>query len=116
MFNYWPGEGKRTSNPLHYGVSTGLVVSSMLISLMVCDLGAVFEIIGATSACALAYILPPLCYIKLSTTKSKWIPAVACIVFGSVVMFMSVVQALIKIVKSKSSFGGREIDADEYIC
>jgi sodium-coupled neutral amino acid transporter 11 len=103
MFNYWPGEGKRASNTLHYGVSTGLVASSMLISLMVCDLGAVFEIIGATSACALAYILPPLCYIKLSTTKSKWIPAVACIVFGSVVMVMSVVQALIKIVKSKLS-------------
>jgi solute carrier family 38 (sodium-coupled neutral amino acid transporter), member 11 len=103
MFNYWPGEGKRASNSLHIGVSTGLVVSSMIISLLVCDLGAVFEIIGATSACVLAYILPPLCYIKLSTTRSRWIPAVGCIVFGSVVMVMSVVQALIKIVKSKSS-------------
>lgn len=85
----------------------------MLISLMICDLGAVFEIIGATSACALAYILPPLCYIKLSTTKSRWIPAVSCIVFGSLVMVMSVVQALTKLVKSKSSSGNDEIEANE---
>lgn len=111
MFNYYPGEGKRASKNLHVGVSTGLVACSMLISLLVCDLGAVFEIIGATSACALAYILPPLCYMKLSTRSSKWIPAVACVVFGSVVMVMSIVQALIKIVKSKSCFIGAEIVA-----
>jgi solute carrier family 38 (sodium-coupled neutral amino acid transporter), member 11 len=106
MFNYYPGEGRRANNNLHIGVSTGLVACSMFISLLVCDLGAVFEIIGATSACMLAYILPPLCYMKLSTRSSKWIPAVGCVVFGSVVMVMSVVQALIKIVKSEFSFGG----------
>ena len=109
MFNYYPGEGKRANNKLHIGVSTGLVASSMIISLLVCDLGAVFEIIGATSACVLAYILPPLCYMKLSTRSSKWIPAVCCVAFGSVVMVISVVQALIKIVKSKSPFGSGEV-------
>jgi sodium-coupled neutral amino acid transporter 11 len=104
MFNYWPGEGKRASTRLHFGVSTGLVACSMLISLLVCDLGAVFELIGATSACALAYILPPLCYIKLSSRSWRWIPAVACVVFGSFVMVISVVQAVVKMVSSKSFF------------
>lgn len=105
MFNYYPGEGKRASSPLHIGVSTGLVATSMLISLLVCDLGAVFELIGATSACALAYILPPLCYIKLSSRSWKSHgPAIGCIVFGCVVMIISVIQAVAKMVRSKSPF------------
>ena len=72
----------------------------MTLSLITCDLGAVFELIGATSACAvriphsaktyllkhlplqLAYILPPLCYIKLSTRSWKTIPAILCVGFG----------------------------------
>lgn len=101
MFHYWL-EGKQISTRLHFGVSTGLVFSSMLISLMVCDLGAVFELIGATSACALAYILPPLCYIKLSQRSWKTIPAWICVVFGFLVMGISVVQAVAKIIRSKS--------------
>lgn len=99
MFNYFLGDGLHASTRLHFGVSTGLVVSSMLISLMVCDLGAVFELIGATSACALAYILPPLCYIKLSSRSWKTIPAVICVVFGFLVMGISVVQAILKIAR-----------------
>ena len=31
-----------------------IVVSAMALSLMTCDLGAVFELIGATSACAVS--------------------------------------------------------------
>ena len=69
----------------------------MIISLLVCDLGAVFELIGATSACALAYILPPLCYIKLSSRSWRTWPAVGCVVFGFAVMGISVVQAVVKI-------------------
>ena len=70
MLNYWfPGEPFNMN--LHLIFSTSLVVTSMTLSLITCDLGAVFELIGATSACALAYILPPLCYIKLSTRSWK---------------------------------------------
>jgi sodium-coupled neutral amino acid transporter 11 len=101
MFNYYPGEAKRASTPLHIGISTALVACSMLISLSVCDLGAVFELIGATSACALAYILPPLCYIKLSTRswKRQW-QAIGCVVFGFIVMVISVIQAVTKLVRN----------------
>jgi len=86
---------------LHLLFSTSLVFSAMLLSLITCDLGAVFELIGATSACALAYILPPLCYIKLSTRSWKTIPAVACVVFGCVVMGISLVQAVAKMISNE---------------
>jgi solute carrier family 38 (sodium-coupled neutral amino acid transporter), member 11 len=85
--------------PRHLIFSTGLVISAMSISLITCDLGAVFEIIGATSACALAYILPPLCYIKLSTRSWRMVPAAACIVFGVGVMVVSLVEAVMKMVR-----------------
>lgn len=73
----------------------------MSLSLITCDLGAVFELIGATSACALAYILPPLCYIKLSTRSWKTVPAVACVGFGGAVMGISLVQAVAKIIRNE---------------
>lgn len=85
----------------HVIFSTALVVTALSISLITCDLGAVFEIIGATSACALAYILPPLCYIKLSTRSWRTIPAVACIVFGVGVMVVSLVEAITKMIRRK---------------
>lgn len=110
MFHYWC-EGKQISTKLHAGVSTLLVVSSMLISLMVCDLGAVFELIGATSACVLAYILPPLCYIKLSKRSWKTAAAAACVAFGFIVMGISVIQAVIKIIRGKPL--NEDLDSDK---
>lgn len=87
----------------HFLFTTSLVVTSMLIALVTCDLGSVFELIGATSAAALAYIFPPLCYIKLSGAgRREKIPAYLCVGFGIVVMVVSIVQAIIKIIRSKS--------------
>lgn len=85
----------------HLIFSTSLVVSAMTLSLLTCDLGAVFELIGATSACALAYILPPLCYIKLSTRSWKTIPAVACVTFGVLVFGITLIQATSKMIRSE---------------
>ena len=95
---YFPNE---PFNPnLHLIFSTSLVVAAMTLSLLTCDLGAVFELIGATSACALAYILPPLCYLKLSKRGGweRW-AAVACVGFGTVVMGISLVLAVAKIIR-----------------
>jgi sodium-coupled neutral amino acid transporter 11 len=100
MNNYWFPEEPYQPNR-HLIFSSALVVTAMAISLITCDLGAVFELIGATSACALAYILPPLCYIKLSTRSWRTIPAVACIVFGFAVMAVSLILAMKKIIKSE---------------
>lgn len=77
---------------LHIIFTTSLVVTAMAMALITCDLGAVFELVGATSACALAYILPPLCYIKLSKRSWKTYLAGVCTGFGFVVMAISLVQ------------------------
>lgn len=103
MNNYWfPDEPFNPNRHLIF--STSLVVTAMTMSLITCDLGAVFELIGATSACALAYILPPLCYVKLSTRSCKTVPAVACIAFGTVVMGISLIQAMVKMIRSELGF------------
>lgn len=100
MTTYWfPDEPFNLNRHLIF--SSTLVVTAVALSLLTCDLGVVFELIGATSACALAYILPPLCYIKLSTRNWKTIPAVCCLGFGAVVMGISLVQAVTKIVRSQ---------------
>ena len=104
MSEFWfPNEPFNPNRHLIF--STSLVVTAMTLSLVTCDLGAVFELIGATSACALAYILPPLCYIKLSSKGGyKVWGAWACVVFGGSVMVVSLVQAVWKIISSKCLF------------
>lgn len=84
----------------HVLFTTALVLSPMVISLVICDLGAVFELIGATSASALAYIFPPLCYIKLSNASHKAkLPSYLCIAFGIAVMGVSLLQAIAKMIR-----------------
>ncbi|KAM0286070.1 hypothetical protein ACHAQH_001078 [Verticillium albo-atrum] len=100
MFNYfYPGEPFNMR--LHLIFSTALVGSATIISLITCDVGVVFELVGATSACAMAYILPPLCYIKLTTRSWRTYLAMAIVVFGTVVMCISLVQAVAKMVSSE---------------
>ncbi|KAF2479980.1 amino acid transporter [Neohortaea acidophila] len=90
----------------HLIFTTGLVISAMSVSLITCDLGVVFELVGATSACALAYILPPLCFVKL-TSRRTWetYAAYACIAFGCVVMGISLTLSVIKMVKGGGEGG-----------
>ena len=95
MFNYfYPGAPFNLK--LHVIYSTSLVVGAMIISLLTCDLGSIFELIGATSACAMAYILPPLCYMKLTTRSWKTVAAGATVGFGTIVMLISLVQSVTK--------------------
>ncbi|KAI5200907.1 putative amino acid transporter [Aureobasidium subglaciale] len=86
----------------HLILTTALVISAMGLSLLTCDLGIVFELVGATSACALAYILPPLCYVKLTQRRTweTW-AAYVCIAFGCVVMGISVLLAGAKMVRGE---------------
>ena len=75
----------------------------MMLSLMTCDLGIVFELFGATSACALAYILPPLCYIKLTKRSGQTYLAIAVVTFGCAVMGISVVRTAMKIISGEET-------------
>ncbi len=86
----------------HCLLTTGLVLAAVALATLTCDLGVVFELIGATSACALAYIFPPLCFIKLSTRSWKTSAAVACVIFGSGVLLISTVLSIVKIMNRKT--------------
>ncbi|SGZ53058.1 CIC11C00000005157 [Sungouiella intermedia] len=93
------------SSRQHFIITTVLVFSSMSVSLFTCNLGMILELIGATSASLMAYIIPPLCYLKLCYDKidyktatsgekrdfllKKAIPSVLCTLFGFCVMFIS---------------------------
>lgn len=97
MLTYWyPDEP--FSLRRHLVLSTGLVAGATALSLLTCDLGIVFELVGATSAVAMAYILPPLCYMKLTTRSWRTYVACAVVAFGAAVMAISVVQAVGKMV------------------
>ncbi|OBA22806.1 hypothetical protein METBIDRAFT_29384 [Metschnikowia bicuspidata var. bicuspidata NRRL YB-4993] len=93
------------SNKQHFIITTVLVFSSMSVSLFTCNLGMILELIGATSASLMAYIIPPLCYLKLSWDsfdiklssrgeKSRFVllkalPCILCTIFGVSVMVIS---------------------------
>ncbi|KAK0634997.1 transmembrane amino acid transporter protein-domain-containing protein [Bombardia bombarda] len=102
MLNYYfPGEPFNMN--LHLIFTSSLVVSAMTLSLFTCDLGTVFELVGATSAAAMAYILPPLCYIKLTTRSWKTYVAWVVVAFGCTVMGISMLQAIGKMIRGESS-------------
>jgi solute carrier family 38 (sodium-coupled neutral amino acid transporter), member 11 len=103
MFGFWfPNEPFDQAKHLIF--TTSLVVTAMTLSLFTCDLGGVFELIGATSACALAYILPPLCYIKLSTRSWRTWVSWVCVVFGFVVMGITVFSAIMKMITGEGGW------------
>ncbi|KAG0302219.1 hypothetical protein BGZ98_007677 [Dissophora globulifera] len=84
--------GKPFSMKRHAIITVGLVGVSLIIALSTCNLGFVLEVTGGFSATALAFILPPLCYLKLasgSIWSAKKIPHLACLGFGVAVMVLS---------------------------
>lgn len=83
----------------HFIITTFSSLIPMIISLFTCNLGAVLELVGATSGSTLAYILPPLCYYKMTwRNKSIYekVPIFACIIFGFLVMFISSFQTIMQ--------------------
>ncbi|EIN11827.1 amino acid transporter [Punctularia strigosozonata HHB-11173 SS5] len=83
----------------HLFFTTAIVVSSMFLALITCDLGVMLEITGGVSATALAFIFPAACYIQLANPGERWtsrkkLPAVLCVAFGSIVLVMSLFIAL----------------------
>lgn len=94
---YFPDEPFNMNRHLIF--TTALVGAAMALSLLTCDVGVVLELAGATSAASLAYVFPPLCYIKLSkASRRSKIPAYLCVGFGIVVIGVSLVQAFFMII------------------
>lgn len=98
LLNYFYPEAEFSRNR-HVITTTVLVFSAMSVSLFTCNLGAILELVGASSACVMAYILPPMCFLKLSGKGLREkIPSYSCIAFGVVVMILSTVQTLVKLI------------------
>ncbi|CDK26874.1 unnamed protein product [Kuraishia capsulata CBS 1993] len=99
------------SDKEHFWLTTVLCFSAISVSLFTCNLGAILELVGATSASIMAYILPPMCLLKMTTNKSflQKLPARACIVFGYVVMFLSSAQTIYGAIHTK---GGEHCNVD----
>ncbi|KAH9961337.1 AAAP amino acid permease [Russula dissimulans] len=80
----------------HVFFTTVILFSSMIVSLITCDLGVTLEITGGVSATALAYIFPAACFLKLTSARDlrTTLPAYACASFGAIVMVLSLALAL----------------------
>lgn len=88
----------------HTIVTIILVLSSMGISLTTCNLGALFELIGSTTASIIAFILPPITNIILTkgikhSAKDR-ISHYAVIIFGFMVMIISSTQTILEAVNN----------------
>lgn len=93
---YFPDEPYHPNR--HIIFTTSLVLSALTLSLMTCDLGVVFELFGATSACALAFILPPLCFIKLTKKRTtQTYMAMGVVAFGFTVLVISMIKTTAKL-------------------
>ena len=97
LLTYFHGTAAHSA-PRHVLYTAALVLAATLLALLTSDLGAVFELVGAVSACPLAYILPPLCFLKLR--RWRWdrptAAAAACVAFGVAVLVVSVVLSVRK--------------------
>lgn len=81
----------------HFAITTALILATTGISLLTCDLGVILELVGASAACTMAYILPQMCFLKLSAKpKYDWekVACYICITFGVIVMLLSTVMTL----------------------
>ncbi|CAI6613350.1 ANL_collapsed_G0013820.mRNA.1.CDS.1 [Saccharomyces cerevisiae] len=91
-------EHTQLSGKQHVVITSSLVFVTMGISLTTCNLGALFELIGATTASTMAYILPPYTNLLLTSKKKSWkekLPFYLCICFGFMIMIISSTQTII---------------------
>lgn len=94
------------NNAQHVLVTAILLIIPLFVAMGTCNLGAVLEIVGATSGSLLAYILPPLSYNKMTRenkSKLQQLPFYACTTFGFMVMILSTLQTIIKTIANPDS-------------
>lgn len=96
-----------TSDAFHYITTTLLVFSALIIAEITCDLGAILEASGGLSASALAFILPPLFYMKIEGIKFSFNDQesrkyIICMGFGLFVLIIAIANTIL------SLFNGEE--------
>ncbi|CAO3638954.1 unnamed protein product [Mucor hiemalis] len=95
---YWPSAPFDKTR--HFLITTILILITLTISLLTCNLGIVLELTGGFSATVLAFVLPPMCFLKLAA-GSLWekgkIPHWLCMIFGILIMVLSTFYSLQKV-------------------
>ncbi|KAI8329711.1 transmembrane amino acid transporter protein-domain-containing protein [Chlamydoabsidia padenii] len=101
---FWPSKAFNLKR--HFILTSILTLVALIISLLTCNLGIVLELTGAFAATSLAYVLPPLCYLKLAN-GSLWhyskIPHWSCLIFGLIIMFVSSFYSIQKLFNQSPS-------------
>ncbi|CCK69191.1 Avt2p KNAG_0C00780 [Huiozyma naganishii CBS 8797] len=98
----------------HTAVTVVLVLATMGVALVTCNLGALLEVIGSTTGALTAYILPPLTHVLLTRrrpqphTARERLGHCCCVVFGCTVMLVSTTQTLLDWSRSAGR-GGRPL-------
>ncbi|OAD02873.1 hypothetical protein MUCCIDRAFT_178357 [Mucor lusitanicus CBS 277.49] len=95
---YWPSAPFDKTR--HFLITTALILITLTISLLTCNLGIVLELTGGFSATVLAFVLPPLCFLKLaggSLWERSKIPHWLCMLFGILIMVLSTFYSLQKV-------------------
>jgi sodium-coupled neutral amino acid transporter 11 len=81
---------QKKSEIFFYGSTIVVTIIALMISLIVNDLGIIFELCGGVSACALAYIIPPLLALKFkSCSRIRKIICIIILCMGFTVLVCS---------------------------
>ncbi|XP_021367109.1 putative sodium-coupled neutral amino acid transporter 11 isoform X3 [Mizuhopecten yessoensis] len=84
----------------HIGITVGVAIITVVVSMATDCLGIVFTVNGVLVACPLAFIIPPVCLMKLRQepllSKSNIVPMMIG-VFGSLVVIIGVVMAILNL-------------------
>ncbi|CEG71051.1 Putative Genomic scaffold, msy_sf_7 [Rhizopus microsporus] len=107
---FWPSA--KFDKMRHFLITSVLILTTVAISLLTCNLGIVLELTGAFSATVLAFVLPPLCFLKLSNGPlfhSSKICHWACTIFGLIIMFISTFYSIRKALLPSSSTSNSEV-------
>jgi sodium-coupled neutral amino acid transporter 11 len=75
---------KPVSDYRRIAITCGLVLTTTLVGLTVCDLGSLFEMTGGMGSSIVAFILPSACWIKVNAMKNSTLGKTRYIHFFSI--------------------------------
>ncbi|KAL5007098.1 hypothetical protein ScPMuIL_015904 [Solemya velum] len=97
----------------HITVTVVVVILTAAVSMSTDCLGIVLELNGVLAACPLAYIIPPLCVMKLRQepifSKVNIVP-ICIFVFGSLVASIGLIMAILSISEGLNCSHGKEME------
>ncbi|XP_033761730.1 putative sodium-coupled neutral amino acid transporter 11 isoform X2 [Pecten maximus] len=84
----------------HIGITVGVSIITVIVSMATDCLGIVFTVNGVLVACPLAFIIPPVCVMKLRQEpllSKNNIVAILVAIFGTLVVIIGVVMAILNL-------------------